>query len=585
MNTADFRQLITSHPEILDNPKVFAAFLRDVYPTEKGSVNLMITAFNAGVVSILRSGVPASLLSARITSLLMDDYSIAEEKARWAADLWINAYAVNGESEHPTQHPQISVQKPKTVTVPIQKATSNNASVPGKQISDFFTKVVGVTHNNLGSNTENRQDIIRDLLRKGLLNPGQALTLELDSDNRFSENAVKVIAPDGRQLGFLSQSVADSTAPKMRDGFDFQVSVSQVTGGAVGYSYGVNIHIIVFESVQLSQSVMSKSPKQPSKQNLKNLILSATHEDNPQYFQMTITEFGGAITKYVGPKTGDIVIPSVINGIQIVEIGNTAFNGCTGLTNLTIPDSITIIGNSAFKGCTNLIVHVLSGSYAEKYAQIKQIPYQVIAAPVPPAPVLLQETDLSNFIVVVVSADSGCRIARYIGAQDSQIVIPRKKDNTAITEIGGQAFNNCIFLRSVIILDGITRILEGAFKGCTSLSKIIIPESVTEIGYHTFDNCSKLVIHTPKYSYAERYAKQNNIRFQTIAPTQFAIPKNQTTKKLSPQKQSTSYARNNFSSSSDTVPRQCYDDSDCGPDSLGDAWNDFYGFGEDDGLD
>ena len=64
----------------------------------------------------------------------------------------------------------------------------------------FYTKVAGVTFNNTGENTENRQRVIRDLTQKGLLNPGQVLHLSPDPSNEYDSNAIKVLGPDGRSL-------------------------------------------------------------------------------------------------------------------------------------------------------------------------------------------------------------------------------------------------------------------------------------------------------------------------------------------------------------------------------------------------
>lgn len=41
-----------------------------------------------------------------------------------------------------------------------------------------------------------------------------------------------------------------------------------------------------------------------------------------------------------------------------IEIEENAFYGCTSLTIITIPDSVTSIGNSAFLECNNLTIHV-----------------------------------------------------------------------------------------------------------------------------------------------------------------------------------------------------------------------------------
>ena len=39
---------------------------------------------------------------------------------------------------------------------------------------------------------------------------------------------------------------------------------------------------------------------------------------------------------------------------SVTSIGNSAFYGCSGLTSVTIPDSVTSIGDSAFYGCSGL---------------------------------------------------------------------------------------------------------------------------------------------------------------------------------------------------------------------------------------
>ena len=107
----------------------------------------------------------------------------------------------------------------------------------------FYTKVAGVTFNNTGENIENRQRIIRDLNNKGLLNPGQLLQLSLDPNNPYDQNAVKVIGPDNRQLGFLPKDIAKTVSLAMRSGKQYSACVSAVTGGNIDCAYGINIRI------------------------------------------------------------------------------------------------------------------------------------------------------------------------------------------------------------------------------------------------------------------------------------------------------------------------------------------------------
>ena len=59
----------------------------------------------------------------------------------------------------------------------------------------------------------------------------------------------------------------------------------------------------------------------------------------------------------------------------MTKIGDYAFLGCTLLTSIAIPDSVTAIGNGAFSNCTALTLTVTPDSYAAEYAQANNIPY------------------------------------------------------------------------------------------------------------------------------------------------------------------------------------------------------------------
>ena len=52
--------------------------------------------------------------------------------------------------------------------------------------------------------------------------------------------------------------------------------------------------------------------------------------------------------------SGNISVPSTVNGVPVTSIGEVAFYACTGLSSATIPDSVKSIDDRAFAGCTNL---------------------------------------------------------------------------------------------------------------------------------------------------------------------------------------------------------------------------------------
>ncbi len=106
----------------------------------------------------------------------------------------------------------------------------------------------------------------------------------------------------------------------------------------------------------------------------------------------------------------------------------------------------------------------------------------------------------------------------------------------SITYIGRQAFACCTGLTEFVIPEGVVVLKNGAFAGCTGITAIKIPSTITEICSTTFFACEKLTsayipatvtkicetafrhcpdvtIHAPAGSYAETYAKENNIPF------------------------------------------------------------------------
>jgi hypothetical protein len=68
----------------------------------------------------------------------------------------------------------------------------------------------------------------------------------------------------------------------------------------------------------------------------------------------------------------------------------------------------------------------------------------------------------------------------------------------------------------VDIEDGVTSIGKSAFSDCANLQSITIPDSVTSMGDKVFFGCKKLTIHAPEGSYAQKYAKENDIPFISI---------------------------------------------------------------------
>jgi hypothetical protein len=85
------------------------------------------------------------------------------------------------------------------------------------------------------------------------------------------------------------------------------------------------------------------------------LLLLLIQPAEVQALDYTYTTTNGTvtITKYTG-SDGSVTIPGTIDGLPVTSIGASAFSSCTGLTNVTIPNSVTSIGASVFSACTGL---------------------------------------------------------------------------------------------------------------------------------------------------------------------------------------------------------------------------------------
>lgn len=118
-----------------------------------------------------------------------------------------------------------------------------------------------------------------------------------------------------------------------------------LTSGSIGVS-------VANASGQFSNiKAISLDPPQVSTYSQKKSLSNTTSTSG---FDFTLTN-GGYIVKAGTETNGNVVIPSSHNGLPVICIGNNAFYGCTGLTGITIPSSVTSIGQYAFAYCYGLL--------------------------------------------------------------------------------------------------------------------------------------------------------------------------------------------------------------------------------------
>ena len=168
-------------------------------------------------------------------------------------------------------------------------------------------------------------------------------------------------------------------------------------------------------------------------------------------------------------------VKEYIIGDEVQSIGNHAFNSCSNLTSVTIPNSVTSIGTSAFIGCSNLTSVTIPNSVTSigNYT--------------------FSECSSLTSVTIPNSVTSIGDFAFYLCYNLTSITIP-----VSVTSIGKNAFSLCSGLSSVTIYSN--AIVSQNYSSSSSLKNIfgtqvkeyIIGDEVQSIGYCAFYNCSGL---------------------------------------------------------------------------------------------
>ena len=164
------------------------------------------------------------------------------------------------------------------------------------------------------------------------------------------------------------------------------------------------------------------------------------------------------ITSYKGSAT-DLTIPSKIDGYTVAGLGSGAFEDCTSLVSVKIPDTVEYINSNVFCGCSAL----------------KSIEVDA------------NNSEYSSENGVLFNKKKDAIVAYPMGKEDTSYVVP-----DGVLEIGMAAFQGCSKLTNVKLPDGVEIIDDFAFAFCYGLESIIVPDSVRYLGDAAFLFCIKL---------------------------------------------------------------------------------------------
>ena len=224
-----------------------------------------------------------------------------------------------------------------------------------------------------------------------------------------------------------------------------------------------------------------------------------------------------------------VIVPSEHEGLPVTEVASKAFEDCSNITEIIVPNSVTEIGDAAFTGCAalenmtlpfvgrrlnaseryGLFGYIFGRNYKADMVEIVQwyhdgeeecedcyyLPSNLHVVTVTggtiKTPAFVSCTSLTKVILSDdVTIDLNDRICYGI-LRDCAALTEVKLPNN-LTQINSFMFYNCSSLTNIDIPDSVTSIGDNAFEDCTSLTSVVIPDGVASIGDWAFADCTSL---------------------------------------------------------------------------------------------
>lgn len=360
----DFEAMLRQYNNSINDKRQFTALVKDIFPEEAKSINLILMAYNMGIAQdIQKADLLNNTFAFRYVKQLMDDYGISRANADWIVSVWCTCYGnkVLGKSC------DISMQKQREGSTIKDDRTSS----AGKSYGDLFeyeksSKGTGLAV--IGFYGEKNQTII--FQNKS----GNKPVVEI-AGNSFRESSIEeAILTDGIKYIGLN---AFSDCVKLHQ-VVLPISIEEIENSAFencSSLKSVSLPMLLktigdaaFKGTGLRTLDIPKSVFWIGDELLSN-CKSLDH--------ISIPENVGRIPDRM--FEGCESLKKIQLHEKLTVIGERAFFGCSALDFIVIPDSVQEIGADAFTGADDMfIVQCSFGSYAEQYCRKNKIKYQLV---------------------------------------------------------------------------------------------------------------------------------------------------------------------------------------------------------------
>lgn len=191
--------------------------------------------------------------------------------------------------------------------------------------------------------------------------------------------------------------------------------------------------------------------------------------------------------------TGDIDIPNELDGMPVVELAASLFEGREDITSVKLPDSLEIIGDGAFSGCSALVSVEfgksvwsvgLNAFYGTPWLDTLTDEFAVVGNGV-----LIKYNGSSPHIKI---PDGVRHIAG--GAFTSRQM--KNVELGSVLTVGKEAFAVCNKMIRIDLGDSLVMIGEDAFSNCVLMEEAIVPNTLAQIRQNAFSSCPELAVVT-----------------------------------------------------------------------------------------
>ena len=359
----DFESMLMKYGDAIDDKKKFTGLIKDFFPDQAKTINLMLMAYDVGIVGqIQAAGKLNNAFAFRFVKQLTEDYGLSRVNADWVVSVWCVCYGKNVLGKDC----DIRIQSGNEPAIVEEQPESK-----GKKYGDLFKYRKSHQGNGLavcGFSGDTSHTVIFQNVSGG------KPVIEVGEGIFSGKDIEEIIVTEGYQ--YIGKSAFENN--KRLHQVVMPYTLLEI-GDKVFDSCGELRRVTLTERLERIGEAAFRGT------GLRNIVFPASlyyvgSDAFAECKELDNVKIPANIEKVSdGMFEGCIDLKKIDFSENLVEIGDRAFRNCKALDIVTIPDSVKKIGENAFEGTNKMfIIQCSFGSYAEQYARAHKIKYQLI---------------------------------------------------------------------------------------------------------------------------------------------------------------------------------------------------------------